>query len=109
MSQFDAIDPILSMWGASHSLVWLTEYQDTEVRYFIMNPNSSDGPQIWDRVQIWVDPPRDDRTMVHVFQSKFGRRKKKEEQFACPISKLSGTLDKALKVAETWLSSTKAR
>lgn len=97
MSQYDPIDPLLSRWAEAHSLTWLTDYQGTDVRTFFL------GSDIRDRTQIWVDPPRDDRTVVHAFQNRKGTRPKRIEDMPCAVSELPDALDRVLELVRGWL------
>jgi hypothetical protein len=97
MNQYGSIDPLLSQWAVGHSLKWFAEYKEADVRVCVL------GSEIRDRVEIWVDPPQNDRTVVHVFQSKRGLRPKKVEHMLSTVSELSETLDRALDLAELWL------
>src|SRR5882757_8408785 len=98
LSQYDPIDPILSRWAEAHSLVWLTVYQDSEVRTFFLNPNSRA------RVQVWVDPPHDGSMIVRVGQNQRGlSRLNRVENITCSVSGLSDALDKALEIGKGWL------
>ena len=78
-------------------MTWLTDYQGTDVRTFFL------GSGIRDRVQIWVDPPRDGFTAVHAFQNKKGARPKKVEDLPCTVSDLPDVLDRVLDLVEGWL------
>ena len=98
MSNYEDIDPVLAKWAISHSLVWLTDYQGSEVRTFFLRPDSKE------RVQVWVDPPKLSRTTVHVFQQKSGKRTRKIEEFSTNLLELPKFLDKALDTASKWLT-----
>ncbi len=99
MSDYGLIDPSLSKWAQQHSLVWLTDYKDSQVRTFYLNEQSRE------KIQIWVDVPRNEATVVHVVQYKIGGKKKNSEEIACAVSDLPSALDQALARANEWLAS----
>jgi hypothetical protein len=99
VSPYNLIDGILSHWAEAHSLVWLTEYQDTEVRTFFLNPNRRD------RVQVWVDAPKGENTTIHIGQYQRGlSRLNRVETITASVSSLPSALNKALKTASEWAS-----
>jgi len=98
MTNYSLIDPALSEWAQRHSLVWLTDYQGSQVRTFYLNEQSRD------KVQIWIDVPRDEATAVHIVQYKIGGKKKYSEEIACAVSDLPSALDQAFTLANEWLS-----
>lgn len=99
VSQYAAIDPLLSKWALAHSLIWLTDYQDYAVRTLFLNPDRRD------RIQIWVDPPHDGSVIVGVGQNRKGlSRLNRVEKAAYSIADLPHALDNALHVAEHWLA-----
>jgi hypothetical protein len=49
MSRYEIIDPTLSDWATKNSVRWYSEYQDTEVRTFYVQPERKD------RIQVSVD------------------------------------------------------
>lgn len=97
MSKYNDVDPILSDWAEKNDIVWLTDYQDSVVRTFLIEPKSKN------RVQIWVDPTSNGETTVHVFQNNMGRRWKKEEDYPCDVNALSNALDRAFAKAKEWV------
>jgi hypothetical protein len=97
MNKYIDVDPTLSDWAELNSIVWLTDYQDSVVRTFLIEPDSKN------RVQIWVDPASDGQTTVHVFQNNMGRRWKKEEDYPCNVNDLPNALDKAFAKAKEWV------
>lgn len=99
MSEYGLIDPSLSQWAQQHSLVWLTDYQGSQVRTFYLNEQSRE------KIQVWVDAPRGEATVVHVVQYKIGGKKKHSEEIACAVSDLSSALNQALALANEWLAS----
>jgi hypothetical protein len=99
LGQFKSIDPTLATWAKANSLKWYTEYQDTEVRSFFVHPDSKG------RVQIAVDAPHHEQTVVRVGQYPRGlSRLRRTMDYPTPISALSETLDRALETAKAWLS-----
>lgn len=97
MSPYDAIDPILSQWGAAQSLAWMTEYKDDEVRTYFLNYGSPN------RTQVWVDPPEPGKPVqVHVLQPKSIIRPERSHTFSCVAEALNQILDQALQLAVTW-------
>lgn len=98
MSDYGLIDPSLSEWARQHSLIWLTEYQGSQVRTFYLNEQNKE------KIQIWVDNPRGDSTAVHIIQYKIGGKKKNSKDIACSVSTLPGALDQALALANEWIA-----
>mgnify|MGYP003387563117 CR=1 FL=1 len=101
MNNYSLIDYVLSDWAIRNSIVWLSEYQNTEVRTFFLNAENRA------RVQIWIDPPREAKVEIHVYQHKFGTKKRRSDDFICRVNDLSHELDKALKLATDWLNSSR--
>ena len=99
MSDFSMINPTISEWAQQHSLVWLTDYQGSQVRTFFLNEQSRE------KIQIWVNAPHEEATVVHVVQYKIGGKKKHSEEIACALSDLPNALDRALALANEWLKS----
>jgi hypothetical protein len=97
MSDYDLIDSTLSEWATRHSLVWLTDYQGTDVRTFFLNP------EIKEKIQVWVDPPKDGSTSVHVFQYTIGGKKKNSRVIQSTLPDLSTILDESLGLAKEWM------
>ena len=98
MSGYQAIDPTLSAWAESNRVRWYSEYQDTEVRTFYLNPTRKD------RIQVSVDVPRDGRTVVRIGQLQRGlSRLSRKKDFPTTIPHLYSTLDRALQAANDWL------
>jgi hypothetical protein len=99
VSPYDLIDGILSRWAEAHSLGWHTEYQDTEVRTFYLNPNRRD------RVQVAVDAPKGENTTIRIGQNQRGlSRLNRVETITASVFALPSALDKALKTASEWAS-----
>lgn len=98
MTDYSRIDSALSEWARSRSLVWLTDYQGSQVRTFYLNEQSRE------KIQIWVDPPHDNATIVHVVQYKIGGKKKHVDETACALGDLASALDRTLLLAESWLT-----
>ncbi|MGC2221996.1 MAG: hypothetical protein WA624_06325 [Methylocella sp.] len=98
MNKYEEIDKGLAEWASRHSLVWLTDHQGSEVRTFFLRPESKE------KVQIWVDPPKNGHVNVHVFQYKLGGKKKNAEDVSCKITDLVKALDEVLNTANKWLS-----
>lgn len=99
MSRYEAIDPILSDWAVQNRVRWYSEYQDTEVRTFYLNPDQKD------RIQVSVDAPLKERTVVRIGQLQRGlSRLSRMRDFPTTILDLSSTLDRALQAAKEWLS-----
>lgn len=96
MSKYASIDNTLAEWAKLHSITWLTDYKDTEVRTFFLG-----SPTSRSRVQVWVDPPVADAVIVHVFRGG-GYRTTRNAQLVTTSSKLSKTLSEALAVATGW-------
>ena len=97
VSQFESIDPTLSKWAAANRLHWYVEYQDTEVRTFFLDAEKRD------RVQVAVDVPQGERTVVHVGQNRKGlSRLNRTMDFPTPVSNLFQALDRALQTAKEW-------
>jgi len=98
MSRYATIDPTLSDWAIDNSVQWYSDYQDTEVRTFYINPKEKD------RVQISVDAPREGRTIIRIGQLQRGSsRLARTSDFTTTISDLSSALDRALQAANEWL------
>lgn len=97
MSDYALIDPALSEWALRHSLIWLTDYQGSEVRTFFLNP------EIKEKIQIWVDPPQNGSTSVHVFQYTIGGRAKNSRVIGSTLTELPMALDKSLALAKDWM------
>lgn len=98
MGQYEAIDPTLSDWAMKRSFRWCSEYQDTDVRTFYLNPEQKD------RIQVSVDAPENERTVVRVGQLQRGlSRLSRRKDFPTTIAELSSTLDRALEAANEWL------
>ena len=99
MTQYELIDPVLSQWADENEIRWYSEYQDTDVRTFYLNPNRRD------RVQVAVDAPKDGKTTIRIGQNRRGLpRLNRVENITCSVPDLSNALDKALKLAEEWLA-----
>lgn len=99
MTQYELIDPALSEWGAANGIHWYSEYQDTEVRTFYLNPNRRD------RVQIAVDIPEDGTTTIRIGQNERGLpRLNRVKNIVSSISELPVSLDNALQIARAWAS-----
>ncbi|MBC6981397.1 hypothetical protein [Caulobacter sp. 17J80-11] len=93
------IDPILSQWAEKHSLHWYSEYQDTAVRTFYLNPEKRD------RIQVSVDAPEDGKTVVRVGQLRKGlSRLSRRVEIPTALADLAPALDEALKIANDWLA-----
>lgn len=99
LNGFETIDAILDEWAKAHAVVWLTNYQDEDVRTFLLNPNNKN------RVQIWVDPPEAGHTSVHIFQAKFGQHPMRIEDLPADTSELPMVLNRALNIAMEWSES----
>ena len=98
MSRYGAIDPTLSDWAVKNCVHWYSEYQDTEVRTFFLNPERKD------RVQVAVDVTQDGTTMVRIGQNQRGlSRLSRIRDFPTATPDLSSTLDRALQAAKVWL------
>ena len=98
MTVFSSIDETLSAWAKKHSLNWLAEYRDSDVRTFFLN---TDSPE---KVQIWIDPPHGGLIVVHVVQYKLGGKRKHSEEIASDVTGLPNALDCALRFANEWLA-----
>lgn len=97
MNKFSAIDPILSEWARRHSVVWLTDYQGSQVRTFFLNQEGRE------KIQIWVDAPLNETTTVHAVQYRIGGKKKNLEKITCSITNLESSLDDIATLATSWL------
>ena len=99
MTRYKLIDPILSGWGLANGIHWYSEYQDTEVRIFCLNPDRRD------LVQVGVDIPEGGKTIVRIGQNERGLpRLNRVENIVSSISELSTALDNALQIAREWAS-----
>ena len=99
MKGYEMIDPVLFQWAEENGVSWYTEYQDTDVRTFYLNPNRRD------RVQVAVDLPKDEQTIIRVGQNRRGlARLNRIENIISSISELPQSLDKALELASEWAS-----
>lgn len=97
MTKYGLIDPLLSEWAIENGVHWYTEYQDTEVRTFFLNENRRD------RVQVAVDIPEDQQTVIRVGQIQRGLpRLNRIENITSSVSGLPSSLDKALGIAKAW-------
>jgi hypothetical protein len=97
VTTYELIDEVLSQWAVENGVHWYTEYQDTEVRTFYLNENRRD------RVQIAVDIPEVQRTVVRIGQNQRGvPRLNRSENLISTVSGLRETLDKALAIAREW-------
>lgn len=104
MSQYDSIDATLAEWARENSLRWYSEYQETEVRTFYLNPESRD------RVQIAVDVPSRGKTVVRIGQLRDGiSRRARVINRPTSVADLSSALDEALQTARDWLSEGEAQ
>lgn len=98
MSRYEAIDQTLSEWALKNRVHWYSEYQDTEVRKFYLNPEQKD------RILVSVDAPHKERTVVRMGQLQRGlSRLSRMRDFPTTILDLSSTLDRALQTAKEWL------
>lgn len=99
MTKYEQIDPILSQWAVVNGVRWCTEYQDIEVRTFYLNENRRD------RVQVAVDAPQGEKTIIRIGQNRQGIwRLNRAENIKTTVAQLSGSLDKALDIARKWAS-----
>lgn len=97
MTPYELIDPVLSQWAVENGVHWYTEYQNVEVRTFYLNENRRD------RVQVAVDAPHGEKTIIRVGQNRQGIwRLNRTENIKSTISKLPESLDKALDIAKNW-------
>jgi hypothetical protein len=95
LSTYADIDPMLSSWAVQHSLRWLTDYQDTEVRTFYINGSEH-------RVQVAVDQPTEDSVVVRIGRSGPGKNRSFSAELKCRRDELGKTLDVALETARLW-------
>ena len=99
MSQYEAIDQTLAEWAEANGQKWYREYQDTEVRTFYLASGTRD------RVQVAVDAPQGDRTVIRVGQNRKGlSRLARLADFPTPVADLPRALDSALQTAKEWLA-----
>lgn len=99
MSRYEAMDATLSDWAVKNRIHWYSEYQNTDVRSFYLNPEQKD------RIQVSVDAPQNERTVVRIGQLQRGlSRLSRMRDFPTTIVELSSTLDRALQAANEWLS-----
>jgi hypothetical protein len=99
VSQYQSIDPALASWAQANSIHWFSEYQDVEVRVFNLNANSGG------HVQVSVDVPIDQQTVVRVGQNRRGlSRLHRRAEFPTSVLTLTETLDRVLRVANDWLA-----
>jgi hypothetical protein len=97
LTKYELIDPLLSEWAVKNGVHWYTEYQNTDVRTFYINENRRD------RVQISVDVPKDQKTVVRIGQNQRGLpRLNRVEKLTSSIAALPSSLDKALQIARHW-------
>jgi hypothetical protein len=97
MTKYELIDHELSQWAVKNDVQWYTQYQDTEVRTFYLNPNRRD------RVQVAVDVPEGDQTTIRIGQNQRGlSRLNRIEIIPSPVSEISTSLDRGLQIAKNW-------
>ena len=95
LAPYSEIDAILSSWAAGHSLDWLTDYQDVEVRTLYINGSER-------RVQLAVDSPIGNAVVVRLGRSGPGKDRAFLAQLKCRRDELGETLDVALETAQIW-------
>ena len=99
MGLYQTIDPILDDWAEDNSIRWYARYQDTEVRLFILKPDSKA------HVSVAVDAPKDHQTIVRIGQNRKGlSRLSRKGDFPTSETDLAKTLDHVLRIANEWLA-----
>jgi hypothetical protein len=99
VNNFDAIDVTLNHWAEANSLRWYIDYQDVEVRTLYLNPSRRD------RVQIAVDVPKGEQTVVRIGQNRKGlSRLSRQASFPTSVSEISEALDRAMQAANVWIA-----
>ena len=99
MSAYQTIDLALAEWADKNSLHWYSEYQDTEVRSFVLNSESKS------RVQVAVEAPKSGQTVVRVGQVPKGlSRLARNLSLSVSTADILDALDKALETANEWLA-----
>ena len=92
MNSYSAVDPIIDAWGIRHSLHIYTLFKDEQVRSTeLVSPAGK-------RVQIWVDPPKEQSVGVHAWDFKDLRH-----QVNVPLSQLGEALDESVRVVRRWM------
>lgn len=99
MCGYPTIDLALAEWAEMNSFHWYSEYQDTEVRSLVLNPQSKSP------VQIAVDVPKSGHTVIHVWQVPGGlSRLARTVKLPTLVTNISDALDRALETANEWLA-----
>jgi hypothetical protein len=98
VTAYALIDCVLSQWAEANGIHWYTEYQDVEVRTFYLNESRRD------RVQIAVDPPEGEKTLVRIGQNRRGLRLARTRVVTSTVAELPQALDQALAIAKDWAS-----
>lgn len=90
---YASLEPGLSEWADANGFEW--------VNYWDWMPSLDFQPQGAERIQLWVEPPRADRTAVCLFQRGTGTEDR-SWKLACETSTLRNALDQALTVVRSW-------
>jgi hypothetical protein len=99
VSQYEAINSVHDTWAEANGLSWCREYQDTEVRTFYL------GSPRRDRVQVAVDVPEGERTIVRVGQNRRAlSRLARLADFPTPVADLPEALNRAWETAKEWIA-----
>lgn len=95
---YSEIDHALSQWALKRGVLWVTEYQDYEVRTVYIG----EGPG---RAIVSVDAPQNQQTIVRLGQNRRGlSRLSRRADLPTSVVGLPDTLDRALQVARDWLA-----
>ena len=95
---YASIDSQIQEWASANSLHLYTKQGDQEIRCAYV---SSLGGECF---QIWIDPPRDGRTSVHVGCVEGRRDTDDPVSWAISVSEVAAALNIALEMVLEWMT-----
>lgn len=97
MSDYSAIDPILSVWASKHGVQVFTEHQDEEIRAVIFE---RDGVR---RADLWIEHPSDAGVALHLVEfSRRGIDVLKRSDIQSSLATLEADLEALAATAASW-------
>ena len=90
---YNEIDPIIKEWASKNKFLIYNKYKDEEVRS--VNVVSSEGRTF----QIWIDPPLNDKILVHAWDFK-----KRNKEYNATKDTLPIVLEEATSLIQKWMT-----